>query len=143
MSAEEKVEKYYERKGYDVVNLEPGIVNHPHFAEDDVRDLLTPKVLSKGVPDLFVYRKSTHQAEPRRYENKEPEKQEYIEEKFFVEVKSKNGGIRYSQFKWIDDNPEFDCLVAFVTEDDIEIFPLSTKTSIKSMRNQTISNRIG
>lgn len=83
------VASYYRKKGYNVVNIEPGKTDFP----DEVSWL--EEIIEPGAPDLFAY------AEDK--ENR------------FVEVKT-TGGLRFKQIQYMT-GTEIHCEAAFLIDD--------------------------
>lgn len=92
INSERAVAEHYRDRGYNVENISPYSELPEKYAEKN-------DLVEKGVPDLFVYSDTTY---------------------FFVEVKSRNGGLRMEQVTWISKHDSEPVKIFYLTQEDFD-----------------------
>jgi len=92
INTERAVAEHYRDRGYNVQNISPYSELPEKYSEKNA-------VVEKGVPDLFVYSNNTY---------------------FFVEVKSRNGGLRMEQVTWISKHDSEPVKIFYLTQEDFD-----------------------
>lgn len=111
---ERKVADYFREIGFKAVNIEPG--SYHQFYENlssgtarRLADIIPEKMLSKGVPDVLVFKETTQNLSRQ------------ISNHFWVEVKSKTDSWRKSQFEWSQKFLDENMILAWEKEEDFTL----------------------